>query len=248
MSTMIDRDSLVAPKSQDHLELMVRDPDGGTHSVQLTDLTISECEFLCPAETRLVLHVGSRAELCFSTPVLQEPLEVLAPVVCRSESESGRRYRLRFPPMRKLPASVYALFNRRSSYRVSPSSGSKLIARVRAPSANTSRSEESVSVRDISATGISLELGKGGESIFGAIETILLDLVLPGTEKAVQLVGKIRNRRLDDDRLVYGIEFDPEESKDFSDQQAVLRDYVFDLLQVELKRSGAESSRLGSFL
>ena len=105
----------VTPKAEDRLEVVVHDKEGAMHQVRVIELSIGECEFLCPASNAHALHLGERVRLTFSAPVLDEPLGILARVVYRSEADEGRHYRVRFPQLGKLPSCIYTLFHRRSA-------------------------------------------------------------------------------------------------------------------------------------
>ena len=218
------------------------------HQVRVIELNVGECEFLCPDSNAHALHLGERVRLTFSAPVLDEPLGILARVVYRSEADEGRHYRVRFPQLGKLPSCIYTLFNRRSAYRVSPSYRGKPHIRIRSLTPDVPSREADAQVKDISVSGIGLLLALDTESKFGDFGSIALELSIPGTEQPVKLIGNIRNRRLQDDQLVYGIEFDPEKTEDFAAQQEIVRRYVQELLQAEIQNSGNANGHLGSFL
>jgi hypothetical protein len=216
--------------------------------MELVQVDANECKFSCPPDRSVVLQLGTTITLVFSSPGLEKSLELPAKVVSRSENAGGRLYGVRFTNTAQLPLPLYALMTRRSDYRVKPAPREKVSIRVRAAPAKVQRQYVPGQMEDISASGVGICLNHDCETELASCEQIHIEIALPAGRATLQLVGRIKNRRLKDDKLVYGVEFDRERSEGFAEHEKAIHEYVAARLQDEVRRSDQADARLGAFL
>ncbi|MHC4968405.1 MAG: PilZ domain-containing protein [Planctomycetota bacterium] len=94
-----------------------------------------------------------------------------------------------------------------------------------------------VELVNLSETGVAISLRGDLDAKFADTTAVLVTLYLPGNRRPVSLMGDIRYRRLVQDRIHYGINFDPETSRDFARKQAAITKYVLKRQLKSLRRS-----------
>jgi len=135
------------------------------------------------------------------------------------------RYGLRFDPhldlSRCLPVHLLAYFNQRIARRVRPTA--PLTVELRNDDGQTL---EGI-VRDLSWSGMSVTIAAScGERALLRGDGVELQLLLPTHKAPIQLAGVISRDLLVDDRISYGIHFDPRRTPEFAKQQTRLKRYL----------------------
>ncbi len=185
----------------------------GSVTGHVTDVYVDGVGLRLP--TIAAIGIGEKVELSLWVEGVERPVALAARVRARRDTETERRYRLRFVSReelaQKLPRGLYSLFNRRRCERVrltSPldSTLSSLGEGVRA----------TAEIDGVSRGGCSLVVDADTERLFASTERVLIGLRQPG----LQLVGKprtwsvhavIHNRQATDTGLIrYGCELLPE--------------------------------------
>ena len=209
------------------LHLSIHNPHGSAYSARLLDVSASGvgARFFLPGCPHLA--VGQEVVLVFSCELLEQPLQTPATVQSRIEEGGARRYGFHFKAGHDLdarnPPEVRPLFNRRGAVRVAPDPDSPVNVVVK-PSAGSSSVE--VRLVDISATGAGIGLSAEAESPLARTTRVDLGLFLPGASDPIRFAGTIRHSHLAGSEVHCGIQFDPELTEDFAEQQEIIREYV----------------------
>lgn len=128
----------------------------------------------------------------------------------RVESLEDRSYRIQFHDTKdvesRLPSSLFQLFNRRASHRVSPDP-EEPVPVIISPSEG-SQTPGVARMEDISATGIGIFVEGGVESELAAVAAVQLSFGLPPRNQPIEIAGEIRRRQLGSDGVSYGVQFD----------------------------------------
>jgi c-di-GMP-binding flagellar brake protein YcgR len=174
------------------------------------------------------LAVGQEVDLVFTSGTLAESMTVAARVQHRTEEQEGsRRFGFRFLQTQEidaqLPPAMREFFNRRRSVRVTPEADRPVRA-----SLIVGEYGELVDarVRNISETGIGISLEAALESKFADVTAVALSLHLPDARHPMNLMGNIRYRRLVGTGVLYGIDFDAEQSRNYDRKQRMITKYV----------------------
>jgi c-di-GMP-binding flagellar brake protein YcgR len=209
------------------LRVAVLGPDGSPCPGRVIDVSASGAgiRFLGPGFPNLC--VGQEVDLVFTSEKLTPPMTVAAKVQHRTEEQGARRFGFRFLEAQaldtQLPPVMRELFNRRRSVRVAPDPCRPVMVELRTePEAPPLE----VGMINVSETGIAISLEVGQDSRFADTTVLLVTLYLPDSRRPVSLMGNIRYRRLVAEQLHYGIDFDPEASRDFARKQASITKYV----------------------
>ncbi|MHC4765438.1 MAG: PilZ domain-containing protein [Planctomycetota bacterium] len=211
------------------LHVALLDPGGSPVTGLLLDVSGAGAgiRFLGPKLPSLA--VGQDVDLVFSSEKLAAPLTVPAVVQHRTEEQSARRYGFRFLEAQALdailPPVMREFFNRRRTVRVVPDP--------RRPVAVELRTEPEAAPWEVELISLRGDL----DAKFADTTAVLVTLYLPGNRRPVSLMGDIRYRRLVQDRIHYGINFDPETSRDFARKQAAITKYVLKRQLKSLRRS-----------
>ena len=213
-------------------------PDGSLVTGRLLDVSAAGAgvSFLGPKFPSLA--VGQEADLVFSSEKLAAPLTVSAVVQHRTEEQSARRYGFRFLEAQALdailPPVMRELFNRRRTVRVVPDPRRPVAVELRT---EPEAAPWEVELINISETGVAISLPADLDAKLADTTAVLVTLYLPGHRRPVSLMGDIRYRRLVLDRIHYGVNFDPEASRDFARKQAMITKYVLKRELQSLRRS-----------
>ena len=209
------------------LRVALLSPDGSPCSGRLLDISASGAgvRFMAPGFPSLA--VGQEVDLVFTSDKLTPPMTVAAKVQHRTEEQGARRFGFRFLETQaldtQLPPVMRELFNRRRSVRVAPDPRRPVRVELRTEPESPPLEVELVNV---SETGVAISLEVGQDSRFANTTTLLVTLYLPDSRRPVSLMGNIRYRQIVAERLQYGIDFDPEASRDFARKQATITKYV----------------------
>lgn len=233
----------VTPDEAHTLDVTVKTADGETFTGELLDIAIDGAGTRFPREVGPTLAVGQPATLTFTSARLRKPIQVHAKVRSRVELGAFRSYRYGFEfnewqeLQRRLSGEIHELFNQRVSYRVEPDPAEPIEATVKLPreghlpSADVppeeAREFEAIGrVKDICAIGVAILVDREAEVTLAATDLVNVSFRLRTSQQNVQLVSWIRNRQLQDEWVCYGLEFDPDRSEYFREQQDEVMKYV----------------------
>ncbi len=198
---------------------------GGLIDVSIVEETVRFVSLRFSMPVGLPLKIGDDVELVFTPSLLKDPVVVSARVVNRVDDEGSRRYGFEFTDrqqlMKQISPVLFKLFDRRVSDRVAPADDSPVkvtveggLRRLRAR------------MVDISATGVRVRAPLEAESTLGDTNRVTVFLYLPDCRPPLVFAGIIRNRRLIEGEICYGIEFDLERSENPRLQQDAVNLYV----------------------
>lgn len=184
------------------------------------------------ADPAPLLQLGEKARLSLTGEGLKTQLRVEGSVVYRRDDDEGRSYH--FSLDEETGSRVELLVNRRSSIRVRPTAAKPVVARV---SVASDEPALEVVVRDLSTTGVSLVIRRPIEARLYSLSTLRISLHLPDEKNAIAMIGRIRNRRLLDSSVVYGIEFEKESSVEYLVRQDQILRFVLNRYSEKSRRS-----------
>lgn len=229
------------------VQLAVKTHSGATYFAEVLDLSARGVETRFDRESMPTLAVGQPAQLAFRSPRFANPLELRAIVEFRIESEAARGYGFRFEPTPELDdslQSLFALVNQRHAHRVRPRMTESVDVVLEIPSSSDAprgavRAAKGV-LRDISFAGLSVWVRPEAELHFAGVEWVGVTVHLPTAGSPCSLLAWIRNRRVDDKGVVYGLEIDTHRTADFEKRQREIVDYVMrrqrEMLRVRSER------------
>jgi c-di-GMP-binding flagellar brake protein YcgR len=219
------------------LDVVVKTASGETFPGELLDITAEGAGTRFKREVGPTLAVGEPTTLTFTSARLRNPIKVCAKVRSRTESGSFRSYRYGFEfdewqeLQRRLSGEIHRLFNQRSLYRVEPDPAEPVDVQIRVVAPESFPDlpqpfEANGRVKNISPVGIAILVDHEVETKLAAIDQVITAFQLPASDRMLEIVSWIRNRRLQDDRVCYGLEFDEDRSKDFGKQNSEIVKYV----------------------
>ena len=222
----------VRPDSQDELEMAVLENRYKVVRGYVGDVSYGGVQVLFKPGQEPALEQGEAVVLAVSSERYDFDTQLHAKLVAEHDESQGRLYRFAFDNAADELAAerteIYDLFNRRATYR--PSAG--LAGTPAFVSAEQIEADENkpvrVTVRDISAGGVSFSVEVGDTAWLAACEHLRLDITLPGQTHEERLDCRI-NRRPTNDGIVR-CEFDWELTEDAKDCAARLLDYISDQL------------------
>jgi c-di-GMP-binding flagellar brake protein YcgR len=209
------------------LRVALLGPDGSPCSGRLLDISASGAGVRFQGPGLPSLAVGQEVDLVFTSEKLPAPMTVAAKVQHRTEEQGARRFGFRFLEVQALDTQLSPVmrefFNRRRTVRVVPDPRRPVRVELRTePEAPPLE----VVLVNLSETGVGIRLEAGQDSRFADTTALLVTLYLPDSRRPVTLTGNIRYRRLVAEQLHYGIDFDPEASREFARKQAAITKYV----------------------
>ena len=215
------------PEDGDCLEVRVVEAGGHSVAGALIDASIGGAKVRFCGASSPALVIGQEVQLSLTSQVLKKPLDVLALVLGRTEEEADARgYRFRFTDnsqlQRRLPPELYRIFNRRGMYRVEPSAKDPVGVVL------SREGGEEIRARciDISGSGVGVGVKTTEDVEFVGTTRVKVRLSLPGCTRSISLEGVIRNRKLVEVEIHYGIEFDLEQADQAEQRQDDIVGYV----------------------
>ncbi len=220
------------------LQVALLGPDGSPTSGRLVDVSASGAGVLFLGPDFPSLAVGQEVDLIFASEKIGTPMTVAAKVQHRTEEQGARRFGFRFLEAQaldtNLPPVMRKFFNRRRTVRVVPDPAQPVRVELRVDPGDTPLEAGLV---NLSETGVAIRLEAGLDSRFADTTALWVTLYLPGARRPVSMFGDIRYRRLAGQGIHYGIDFDPETSRDFVRKQGMITKYVLKRELRSLRRS-----------
>jgi hypothetical protein len=167
------------------------------------------------------IPVGQQAALVFSGVSLNSPLQVSGTVYLRSDDHFRHRYLFDFD--RTAVAPLSQAVNSRGAARVQPDPTKPIDVMLKG---SGKKDPVLAELKDISATGLSTLVPREDEQTLYSAWEVQVEFQLPGQYEAFEMAGLVRSRRLCGTSILYGIEFDPERTRDFDKFQEWILDYV----------------------
>ncbi|MHC4083142.1 MAG: PilZ domain-containing protein [Planctomycetota bacterium] len=209
------------------LQVALLDTDGKPLAGRLIDVSASGAgvRFLGPGYPNLA--VGQEVDLVFASEKIGPPMTVAARVQHRAEEQGARRFGFRFLEAQALDTQLSPVmrefFNRRRTVRVAPDPYQPVKVELRL---EPEHAPLEVGLVNVSETGVAIRLEVGLDSTFADTTALWVTLYLPDIHRPVSMLGNIRYRRLVGEHVHYGVDFDPEKSRDFARKQGMITKYV----------------------
>jgi len=207
------------------LEVLLDTASGGRFQGAVTDAEVEDSTARIVAEFPLnggpALMIGEGVSLTFPGLRAEEPFHAPAQVVTRIEDR--RRMRYRFEVGRTVGQVLSPLADWRFATRVQPFPKAPVMATIERIDQAT---RYNVEVVDISATGIALSVVRDYESHFYSTWKLRVGIQLPGREEFEMLGNVCYRRPADDNKVLYGVDFDSATTLDFNTKQGMIHEYV----------------------
>ena len=205
----------------------------------LIDASAGGIRALFPPRPEAIATVGSDIELNLSGPGLVEPLTVEVKVCHRDDNDSGTAYgfQLNDPTSLpdRIPESLLAMFNRRVELRVSNERPLDITIQLSTYSTDGHHTANATAL-DLSTVGLAVIVDASTEWMFATTRyvTAAMQLVSPGNSPPITIECQIRNRKLIDKGVRYGLRFVEKRTDQFAIKQWQIIEYL-----------GTGSGRLG---
>ncbi len=184
-----------------------------------------------PAASAPILTVGKRTKVEFGGGQLHEPLFADARVVFRTGDVFRQRYQFLVP--KEIKESLGVVINRRKAIRVRPRPEEPVQTTLF--NVNEPVLHEAV-LQDVSTTGACVLVTRDLEEDFYTAINVNLSFSFPEQEQPVEIIGRIRYRKLSGFVIRYGIEFDAKLNPNFEDTVDRIQSYVTKRLVEEVER------------
>lgn len=231
----------VRPISTDNLALALMRDDQRHVPDEIADITCKGASVRFVKAKAPSVVKGDEILVAIESPNMNGEATITARVVFTGDSTTERLIGLAFEAADVLEGrggeNFFQLFNRRVAYRgVEPRSPADLPAAVM-PLATAHNSELSfpVTVRNISATGVCLDVGKEPDAFMCERVHIRLALKLPGQRSAKEITTRVCYRTVADEKVYYGCHFDWQETSDALPILEDLKEYTLDRFDDELE-------------
>lgn len=234
------------------LQLAVKADTGATYFGEVLALGAPGIETRFDRENAPALAVGRVVTLAFRSPRFAKPMDLKASVTWREETELARGYGFRLEAGAELELSLqvlYSLVNQRHAHRVRPRMTESIAVVLALPERDAAgetrrklRSTKSV-LRDISVSGLSVTVPPDVEPAFSEVELLQVAVHMPHGAMPLPLMAWVRNRRLEEAGVTYGLEFDAERSEQFDARHKEIVDYVMRRQREQLRVRARDAGR-----
>ncbi len=225
------------PEPEDALEVELKSSTGELIRGEVANVSSIGASVLFNREVAPALAMGESTTLLFTSTILPKSLEVCAELVARTELETSRAYAFQFiTQLLFRDPKVDRLFNRRSMFRVAPGRDELIEVRLRVLGNDHSQALPVTLCKDISSNGIGVETDVGTDTALKDVELVEVSFDLPDSKTTQTLLAWIVDRRLAEGAVLYGLQFDAEQSRDFSGQQEHITTYVMRRQREELNQ------------
>jgi len=217
----------VRPIATDNLRLVIKWNERRFKPYEIADVTRHGASIRFPKGTGPDVRKDDLVSVEIESPNLNGGATIEARVVFSGDSTTERMLGLAFDDAGGLEARAteqfFQLFNRRESYRDADSTpASSLTATVKPlPSAHNNNLFFPVTVRNISATGICLDVAAEADRFMVERGQVRIALTLPGNHSSNDIVTKVCYRSVLEAKIYYGCHFDWPET---SGAQAILEE------------------------
>ena len=212
----------VRPISTDRLALALLRDDKRHVPDEIADVTCNGASVRFIKGTAPVVAKGEEILVSIESPNLAGKATIMAKVVFTGDSTTERLIGLAFETSDDLVGrgseNFFQLFNRRVAYRgAEPDAAAAVTAAVTAAvmpleTAHDNKLFYPVTVRNLSATGICLDVGDEPDRFMRERAYIRLALRLPGQRSASEIITRVCYRTVADHKVYYGCHFDWQET------------------------------------
>lgn len=204
----------VRPIETDRLRLILKWRDTRYEPFEVADVTRHGASVRFPKGVGPGVHKGDEVAVEIESPNLHGGATITARVVFTGDSTTERLLGLAFSDADGLDAraseSFFQLFNRRAAYRDAQSNPSTPLPATVKPLATAAQNNLvfPVNVRNLSATGICLEVGGEADRFMVERGDIRVSLTLPGIQLPYDIITNVCYRSEVAGKTYYGCHFD----------------------------------------
>jgi len=208
----------VRPISTDRLALALLRDNRRHVPDEIADITCNGASVRFVKDTAPVVAKGEEIQVLIESPNLDGKATIMAKVVFTGDSTTERLIGLAFEStddlMGRGSENFFQLFNRRVAYRgVEPDAAAQVTAAVMPlETAHNNKLFYPVTVRNVSATGICLDVGDEPDRFMRERAIIRLALRLPGQRSASEIITRVCYRTVAGNKVYYGCHFDWQET------------------------------------
>ena len=234
----------VRPIETDRLRLILKWQDTRYEPFEVADVTRHGASVRFPKGVGPGVTKGDEVLVEIESPNLSGGATIAARVVFSGDSTTERMLGLAFSEADGLDAraseSFFQLFNRRVAYRDAQSKPSPLLPAVVKPLATAAQNEPGfpVSVRNLSATGICLDVGADADRFMAERGDIRVSLTLPDIQLPCDIVTNVCYRSVIAGKIYYGCHFDWPATPHAQAILEALTDYTTERFEQELANLG----------
>ena len=203
----------VRPIETDRLRLILKWQDTRYEPFEVADVTRHGASVRFPKGVGPSVRKGDEVSVEIESPNLRGGATIAARVVFSGDSTTERMLGLAFSDADGLDArateSFFQLFNRRVAYRDTQSNPSAPLPAAVKPLATAAENNLvfPVSVRNLSATGVCLDVGEEADRFMVERGDVRVSLTLPDIQLPCDIVTSIRYRSVVDGKVYYGCHF-----------------------------------------
>jgi hypothetical protein len=204
----------VRPIETDRLRLILKWRDTRYEPFEVGDVTRHGASVRFPKGVGPGVRKGDEVAVEIESPNLHGGATIAARVVFSGDSTTERMLGLAFDDAEGLDArateSFFQLFNRRVAYRDSQSNPSTPLPATVKPLATAAQNNLlfPVTVRNLSATGICLDVGEEADRFMVERGDIRVSLTLPGIQQPCDIITTVCYRSVIAGKIYYGCHFD----------------------------------------
>jgi len=235
------RSKRVTLEKPDRLPAAVETPGGTDIDGHLNDFSVDGVAISFSGKDIPPLFMGQTVTLTLRVPMPSQKYSVVSIDAqvrnfvydpATEIARCGLEFENRIRRDSNLFSALYTIANQRNAVRIEPDRQSPVTIELKTP--NGLQAEGTI--RDISATGVSIVVSGDLEKSDIGMDTIELSFSLPDTEGDVDLSGTIRHKKLDMDATWVGIEFDEQEDTRTDTQQQKILRYIMQRQRELLKK------------
>lgn len=231
----------VRPISTDNLAFALARNEERHIPTEVADVTCNGASVRFLKGSGPAVNKGERIFVSIDSPSFARKATISAKIVFSRDTVTDSLIGLAFDSPEDLAnhagGDFFQLFNRRAAYRDrEPSTATSLAAAVMPLlSIPNNRLLYPVNVRNISATGICLDVGRDPDDFLRAHQEVLLALRLPEQTDATDIVTRVCYRTANDVKVFYGCKFDWSETPNAESILEGLTQYTLDRLDAGLQ-------------
>jgi hypothetical protein len=233
----------VRPISTDDLAFALMRNEERHVPAEVADVTCNGASVRFVKGTGPAVNKGERIFVLIDSPSFTRKATISAQIVFSGDTATDSLIGLAFDSPDELAnhggENFFQLFNRRAAYRDGePTAGTSLAAAVM-PLLSIPNNQllYPVNVRNLSATGICLNVGHDPDDFLRKQQEILLALRLPGQIEATNIVTKVCYRTSNDTEVFYGCKFDWSATVNAESILEELTEYTLDRLDSGLQET-----------
>ena len=205
----------------------------------IVDASAGGVAIIFDSENQPLLAQGERARVTVASLDIDERVEMDAVLVAvrGDQDQSAHSFQLSSaePALRSAYSNFFGVFNRRSAFRgVKPNDNEPFSVSLKPAGGMSDDTEFRADVENLSVGGICVSTDFAVHNLLAHIDEFELSLRLPETSNELHLGAIVRYRGVSDESVLYGFQFNPDSTPQYSDQAEQIRGYILRRFQDEI--------------